>query len=103
MGRPRSVEGGRPHIVRVRLSDRELAALEQARGGTSRSDYLRSSIHAPAIPQIKDGRMVAAPIAEPDPPPPYRETRHRHVWKRAGEYLDACDCGYERVHQAGTR
>lgn len=44
MGRPVSTDGGRPVSVHVRLSDEEAAALDRARGGLTRVQYLRSLI-----------------------------------------------------------
>jgi hypothetical protein len=42
--RPRSVAGGRPVTVTVKLSDAEAQALDAARGGLSRSAYVRERL-----------------------------------------------------------
>lgn len=41
MGRPKSVAGGRPHVVAVRLSAVEKAHVDQARGSMTAGEYLR--------------------------------------------------------------
>ena len=45
-GRPPQADKSRLTMVSFRLSDDELAALERARGGQNRSDYVRSVVNA---------------------------------------------------------
>lgn len=46
VGRNKSVAGGRPIVVAVRLSTAEAARLDALRGGFSRSVYLRLLLRA---------------------------------------------------------
>lgn len=41
MARPQQVAGGRPNVVAVRLSDKELEALEEMKGSLLKGEYLR--------------------------------------------------------------
>lgn len=41
MGRPKEVEGGRPKVLTVRLSEREAALIDAKRGALSRSAWAR--------------------------------------------------------------
>lgn len=102
MARPNSTAGGRPHIVSIRLSDREKAALDQQRGTSSPAAYIRSLIAPTAVIHDDPDRV---PLAEPRPDPmpstqPEVVTRQRtrrapaqkvkaHKWHK---YPDATKC-----------
>jgi hypothetical protein len=54
MARPRSVAGGRPVTVTVKMSAHEAATLDAARGGLSRSAYVRRMLFGPPAPRPAD-------------------------------------------------
>lgn len=96
MARPPSTAGGRPHGVRVRFSDRELQALDTARGSLSRVDYLRSLIPGIKYPLTRE-------TVRPNSPGP---TGHLHHYKKGDHvgynkgtktYHYTCDCGAEKT------
>jgi len=101
VARPTSVDGGRPHRTTIRWSDKELAALNKARGGLSIPDYIRNK----ALPKYDPVILVTngERITEIDTRDTPAQCPHQS-WYRAGTYLDKCHgCGAERPHQAGTR
>lgn len=118
-GTPR-VAGGRPHVLALRLSDAEIAALDAMRGGMSRADWFRSKIGNP----IRQAPKTLAPpvVATPAPtmaqtaPGPIRTTASKietvpetkHLFRRGktiGEHYEqgrlvkdyACTCGCGEV------
>lgn len=54
MPRPRSVAGGRPVTVTIKLSTAEATALDGARAGLSRSAYVRRMLFGPPTPRPSD-------------------------------------------------
>lgn len=44
MARPKDVAGGRPHMIAVRLSEREMALIDGKRGALSRSAFVRWAV-----------------------------------------------------------
>lgn len=115
MGRPQSTSGGRPHVMSIRLSDHEKAALEKARGSTKAPDYLRSLIPgvsrvlnqtplpqqvAPHIPLVVHDAVGIPETVSTDKP---GGGRHLHRFVKGdivnplrGIYHYTCTCGAEK-------
>lgn len=102
------------------MSEAEVDALDQRRGSTSRSTYLRLLFvqgghpHPEPHPEPLNpvDPPVPSPITPPVPPPnpvetftpPIPEVTCAHTWVKAGSAFDRCTlCDDRRAHQAGTR
>ena len=127
MARPRS-SNPKTRPVTVKMSEAEVAALDERRGSTSRSTYLRLLFvqgghpHPEPHPEPLNpvDPPIPSPIVPPVPPPNPVETftppipdqigytqpviACRHTWVKAGSAFDRCTaCDDRRPHQAGTR
>lgn len=64
MGRPASTDGGRPVSIHLRLSAKEAAKVDAARGPLSRADFLRAMLDGTTLPRPVHVTAVDEPITE---------------------------------------
>lgn len=85
MGRPAATEGGRTVTIRVRVSTAERAALDQARGHLTLSDYARTRL---------------LPATKPTRPHAWRNTKDGRICERChwreGQAPETCNADTNR-------
>ncbi len=112
MARPRS-ENPKTVSVTVKMSEKDLAVLDERRKGVGRSAYLRwllvnrpitgthphpDPVVPPVDPTSPPQPPIPSPVSPPVPPPTPVET-HLHQWKKIGAIFQECSVCGERARR----